>query len=49
LIGRASVQHSLGEAIGAMTVAAYGLVILAVWALPETRGRVLMVKASVVG
>ena len=49
LIGRASVQYSLGEAIGAMTVAAYGLVILAVWALPETRGRVLMVKASVVG
>jgi MFS family permease len=49
LIGRASVQYSLGEAIGAMTVAAYVVVILAVWALPETRGRVLTVEASVVG
>jgi hypothetical protein len=48
LIGRATVQYSLGEAIGAMTAAAYLVVILAVWALPETRGRELTVDAPAV-
>jgi len=47
LIGRATVQYSLGEAIGAMTAVAYLVVILAVWALPETRGRVLTAEAGV--
>ncbi len=47
LIGRATVQYSLGDAIAAMTAAAYLVVILAVWALPETRGRVLTAEASV--
>ena len=49
LIGRATVEYSLGEAIGAMTTVAYVVVILAVWALPETRGRVLTVEAPAVG
>jgi hypothetical protein len=41
LIGAWSTHNSLGSLIGGMTVAAYALVILAAWALPETRGRVL--------
>jgi MFS family permease len=41
LIGAWSTHNSLGNLIGGMTVAAYALVILAAWALPETRGRVL--------
>ncbi len=41
LIGRWSVHADLGACIGAVTAAAYGLVILAAWALPETRGREL--------
>ncbi|HMD73777.1 MAG TPA: MFS transporter [Steroidobacteraceae bacterium] len=49
LIGRATTEYSLGEAIGAMTAVAYLVVILAVWALPETRGRVLTVEAPAVG
>jgi hypothetical protein len=37
------VEHhiSLARSIGAMTVGAYALVVIAAWALPETRGRVL--------
>ena len=41
LIGAASGRGSLGAAIAGVTVAAYVLVIVAAWALPETRGRVL--------
>jgi MFS family permease len=40
-IGALSAHHSLAALIGGMTVAAYGLVIAAAWALPETRGRAL--------
>jgi len=40
-IGALSARHSLAALIGGMTVAAYGLVIVAAWALPETRGRAL--------
>jgi hypothetical protein len=36
----------LGQSIGGMTVAAYALVVLTAWVLPETRGRVLSVEAS---
>jgi MFS family permease len=41
LIGASSVRGSLGTTIAAATVAAYALVIVAAWALPETCGRVL--------
>jgi hypothetical protein len=41
LIGALSAHISLGQSISAMTVGAYGLVVVAAWALPETRGRVL--------
>jgi MFS family permease len=41
LIGAWSTHISLGQSIGAMTVGAYALVVIAAWALPETRGRVL--------
>ena len=41
LIGAWSAHHSLGDLISGMTVAAYGLVVAAAWALPETRGREL--------
>ncbi len=41
LIGAWSTHIPLGQSIAAMTVGAYGLVIVAAWALPETRGRVL--------
>src|SRR5271166_5034357 len=44
--GHAAAQYSLGEAIGAMTALAYLVVIVAVWALPETRGRVLSAEAA---
>jgi len=40
-IGTLSARYSLATLIGGMTVAAYGLVIAAAWALPETRGRAL--------
>ncbi len=39
IIGRASTHGSLADSIGFVTVAAYLLVIAAVWCLPETRGR----------
>ncbi len=42
LIGAWSAHGSLAVAIGAVTSAAYALVIVAAWALPETRGRVLL-------
>jgi len=42
LIGVWSAHASLAVAIGAVTAAAYSLVIVAAWALPETRGRVLL-------
>ena len=46
LIGVWSVHLPLGELICGMTVAAYALVMLAAWALPETRGRVLGAEAD---
>ncbi len=46
LIGVWSVHVPLGELICGMTVAAYTLVVLAAWALPETRGRVLGAEAD---
>lgn len=46
LIGVWSVHVPLGELICAMTVGAYALVVLAAWALPETRGRVLGAEAD---
>jgi MFS family permease len=49
LIGIWSTQVSLGQSIGGMTVAAYALVVLAAWALPETRGRVLSLEADAAG
>lgn len=45
LIGVWSTRASLGDLIGGMAVAAYALVVIAAWALPETRGRVLSVAA----
>jgi MFS family permease len=42
LIGLLSSRLSLGDAISAFTVAAYALVIVCAWAIPETRGRVLI-------
>ena len=39
MVGR---QANSAVAIGAVTAAAYSLVIVAAWALPETRGRVLL-------
>ncbi len=41
IIGAASTHASLAACIGATTAAGYGLVIVAAWVLPETRGRVL--------
>jgi MFS family permease len=46
LIGIWSTRVSLGESIGGMTVACYAVVMIAAWALPETRGRVLGVEAG---
>jgi MFS family permease len=46
LIGLWSTHISLGRSIGVMTVGAYALVVIAAWALPETRGRVLGVDAG---
>jgi MFS family permease len=46
LIGAWSAHISLGQSIGGMTVAAYALVVLTAWVLPETRGRVLGVEAA---
>jgi len=42
LIGRWSLHGTLTDAIAAVTVGAYLLVIMAAWALPETRGRSFM-------
>jgi MFS family permease len=47
LIGAWSAQVSLGRSIAALTVAAYGLVVLAAWAMPETRGRELALEVEV--
>jgi MFS family permease len=50
LIGAWSAHVSLGQSIGAMTTAAYALVVISAWALPETRGQVFVVDtASVAG
>ena len=46
LIGLWSTHVSLGQSIGGLTVGAYALVVLAAWALPETRGRVLSLGAD---
>jgi len=46
LIGVWSTHISLARSIGAMTVGAYALVVVAAWALPETRGRLLAVAES---
>jgi MFS family permease len=42
LIGTLSSRVSLGNAICGCALAAYGLVVASAWALPETRGRVLV-------
>ncbi|HEY0745709.1 MAG TPA: MFS transporter [Steroidobacteraceae bacterium] len=47
LIGLLSTRYSLGNAIAGFTVAAYALVILCAWAIPETRGRVLISDSAV--
>ncbi len=47
LIGAWSTHLPLGESIGMVTVAAYALVVVTAWALPETRGRALSVDAAV--
>jgi MFS family permease len=49
LIGAWSAHISLGESIGAMTVAAYALVVISAWALPETRGQVFSAEATAAG
>jgi MFS family permease len=49
LIGAWSAHISLGQSIGAMTVAAYALVVISAWALPETRGQVFSAEASAAG
>jgi MFS family permease len=41
LIGLLSAHFSLGDAIAGFTVAAYALVVVTAWLLPETRGRSL--------
>ena len=41
LIGELSSKVPLGTSIAAFTVAAYGLVVVIAWLLPETRGKVL--------
>jgi MFS family permease len=47
LIGLLSARFALGDAITGFTTAAYALVIVAAWAIPETRGRVLMAESAV--
>jgi MFS family permease len=44
VIGLLSTRFSLGDAIAGFTVAAYALVIVTAWAIPETRGRVLVAE-----
>jgi sugar phosphate permease len=46
LIGLWSTHVALGQSIGLMTVGAYSLVVIAAWALPETRGRAFTVEAG---
>lgn len=46
LIGVWSTHVPLGQSMSAVTVAAYALVVVSAWALPETRGRVLSVDAA---
>jgi MFS family permease len=46
LIGLWSTHVALGQSIGLMTVGAYSLVVIAAWALPETRGRAFTVEAA---
>jgi MFS family permease len=46
LIGVWSTHFSLGQSIGSVTVGSYALVVIAAWALPETRGRVLSVESG---
>jgi MFS family permease len=45
LIGAWSTHVSLGQSIGGLTSAAYALVAISAWALPETRGQVFVVDA----
>jgi MFS family permease len=47
LIGLLSARFPLGDAIAGFTVAAYALVIVSAWAIPETRGRVLLAESAV--
>jgi len=47
LIGLLSKHFPLGDAIAGFTVAAYALVIVTAWAIPETRGRVLIADGTV--
>jgi hypothetical protein len=47
LIGVLSARFALGDAITGFTIAAYALVIVSAWAIPETRGRVLMAESAV--
>jgi MFS family permease len=47
LIGVLSTRFPLGDAIAGFTVAAYALVIVSAWAIPETRGRVLLAEGTV--
>jgi MFS family permease len=46
LIGLLSTRFPLGDAIAGFTVAAYALVIVSAWAIPETRGRVLIAESA---
>lgn len=46
LIGAWSAHVPLGQSIGVMTVGAYALVVIAAWALPETRGQVFSIEAG---
>jgi MFS family permease len=46
LIGAWSTHISLGQSIAAFTAAAYALVVISAWALPETRGQVFVVDAA---
>jgi MFS family permease len=46
LIGLWSGHVALGQSIGLMTVGAYSLVVIAAWALPETRGRAFTIEAA---
>jgi MFS family permease len=46
LIGVWSTHESLARSISTMTVGAYAVVVIAAWALPETRGRMLAADAA---